>query len=161
MKKHPLSTSRIRSVTFNRFAAENSGTWAERARKRKYAISSSGSLKKSARTTKKREEKAEGISVQPRGEGNATRGTRLGAIWHEIREPRCCVVSEEFRNNRETRHRPILLSGYTQSVSSFFFSHFNSATTQRTRVALLPYVRSEILFEADLRCVSVLRNNGC
>lgn len=54
MRKHPLSTSCIRSVTFNRFAAENNGTFFEKKREkgREFAISFSNSLKRSARTKK-------------------------------------------------------------------------------------------------------------
>lgn len=122
LTEHPLSTSRIRSVTFNRFAAENNSirVFLERKGEREFAISSSDSLKRSARTTKKREEEAEGISAasrrkkrnpwdSPRGYlARNSRATMLRCTWGIPEQPRNTTSSNFAR-----------LSGHT--IRFFFF----------------------------------------
>lgn len=165
-KKHPLSTSRIRSVTFNRFAAENNSirVFLERKGEREFAISSSDSLKRSARTTKKTGrgsgrnlDSLEKKETQPMGLASGLSGTKF-----ESRD-----AALYLRNSgTTTKHDIVQFCSSLRAHNPFLFFFlspvpFNSATIQGTRVTLLPYVRSEILLEADLRCVSGLRNNGC
>lgn len=159
MKKHPLSTSRIRSVTFNRFAAENSGNWAERE-KQKICNFFFWLFKEKCMDDKKAGRRS---------------GRNLGATSRRRkRNPWDLPWGYLARNswmsylrNSETTTKHDIVQFYSSlqahTIRFFFFFSlslvpFNSVTIQRTRVALLPYVRSEILFEADLRCVSTLRN---
>lgn len=82
MKKHPLSTSRIRSVTFNRFAEENNTDFfREKKRERKFAISSSDSLKRSDEETRRGSGRNLGSlekkETQPMGLASGLSGTKF------------------------------------------------------------------------------------